>query len=667
MADLDYAKVTGRFALTVGDGADVDEDPDTIWCDQGTVLIQPLQTFTKVAGAATPFTAGHSVIECTIDTEGYLTYAGRRYVNVVDLTSDKVNPKIASGKATHLVTFKNVKASGTAVNFSDVYVRVTKDGANGDGENDLTIISPVVPGTAQAIYRGETGSSVAAMAIEGGDLVSTLSDGTELNAGPVPTGPGGSDAGVASYLDDEESATTSSLDARMAALTDLEGSAFRARQSASIGEQVDVETAARQTAVSGLQDQIDNWSTFGTLMGDWTATTYDAGDIVAHSGSTWGATTAAAASDEPGVAALWQELPATVDASARSDIADLETRAPANLPVPGVLVRWVTEDGVQVWPGDALEEDGGPSDVSVAMMRSRLDGFYEPLGGSAATYTQLVLDGDSMTQGGHGGVAPLTWGEVIDPQTDLDVVNLGRSGSTAAEIGMRASSVVPLVTIPDGTIPADTTPVAVTWTPPDGGRLSGTSTTDFTTTGTIRGVAATLTFDRSEQTWSLARTSAGTAIEVASPIAFVPDDSYPAEVHVLWAGRNDIPTGTAAAAFTSIRKTIDRYRDQGSAFIVVSVTNKTGEASGTANYDTLIELNTLIQEYAPREYADLRGRMIREGLALAGVSETAADTTAISEDRIPDSLMYDNTHFNENGRTAAAAIILDELQIRSLV
>jgi hypothetical protein len=199
--DLDYGKFTGRLALTVGDGGDGGDNPDTIWCDSGTVTIRPLTSFVKVTGGAGgPFTAGQSSYVCTIDANGYVTFNGKPYVWVVDLTSTKVNPVIGPNKATHQITFQGVSAQGVPVALESTYVRITKDGPNGDGVNDLTNLAPVAVAGAQPIFRGEPGTSIAAVSIDGGNLVLELSDGTVLNAGEVPPGPGGSNDAVAGYL-----------------------------------------------------------------------------------------------------------------------------------------------------------------------------------------------------------------------------------------------------------------------------------------------------------------------------------------------------------------------------------------------------------------------------------------------------------------------------------
>lgn len=151
-SDLDFVKVVGRFALTVGDSVDGGDNPDITWCDSGTIILEPLITYTKVVGAdPSPFTAGHSIITCELDAEGYLTYNGARYVWLVDLTSDKINPKIADAQATHRVIFQNVAAGELVVNFPTMLVRLEP------GENDLTVVAPVASTATESIIQGPAG------------------------------------------------------------------------------------------------------------------------------------------------------------------------------------------------------------------------------------------------------------------------------------------------------------------------------------------------------------------------------------------------------------------------------------------------------------------------------------------------------------------------------
>lgn len=212
MADLDYTTLVGRLALTVGDGEDIDDDPDTIWCDEGTVRLIPLISIAKVAGGTpVPWTGGKAVIDCEIDVEGYITYRGKRFVRLVDLTSEKINPHITDGRATHRVEFRDVKAQGTKVDFPTASIPIA-----GDTINDLTLLMPAPTGGGTPIIVGPRGTGVAGMLVESGDLIVELTDGETINAGELPVGPGGSDAGVAGYIATPGSATSESINAKIA-------------------------------------------------------------------------------------------------------------------------------------------------------------------------------------------------------------------------------------------------------------------------------------------------------------------------------------------------------------------------------------------------------------------------------------------------------------------
>ena len=194
MADLDYVKVVGRLGIVVRDTAgDADTDPDTIWCDEGQVLITPLITSVKVVDATpSPATLGRATIVANIDSEGYLSYNGVQHIGVEDLTSPKVNPSIGIGKSTHKIEFVGLAADGIPVELpSPQNLRFAADTANEDGECDITLLLPlpVSGGTSQIV--GPRGISVVEMHTENGELIYTLSDSTEGNAGALPVGPQG--------------------------------------------------------------------------------------------------------------------------------------------------------------------------------------------------------------------------------------------------------------------------------------------------------------------------------------------------------------------------------------------------------------------------------------------------------------------------------------------
>lgn len=168
MPDLDFVKVIGRLGLTVADAADADSDPEMLWCDSGEVWFTPLVTVTKVASAdPVPATLGQGVFRVPVDSNGYLTLNGQQYVYLVNLTSDKVNPSIGPDKATHNVEFKNLRASGNAVQFESFNARFAPDTIGPDGACDITLLSPVSKSGATPIIRGEKGDTGADSTVPG--------------------------------------------------------------------------------------------------------------------------------------------------------------------------------------------------------------------------------------------------------------------------------------------------------------------------------------------------------------------------------------------------------------------------------------------------------------------------------------------------------------------
>lgn len=214
MVDVPSVKVVGRFGMTAADGVDADDEPDVIWCDSGTVRLKPLNSYTKVAGGSpSPWTAGHSIIEVPLDSEGYLTWSGARYIRVLDLTSPAVNPVIPANKATHSVEFKNIKAGGTIVSFDSVNVRLAADTVDPlTGVCDLTKLMPVPTAGGTPITRGEAGRGIAALDVDGNALVATFTDGstveTDLPAALVET-----DAQVAAAISNPSSLAGGALNA----------------------------------------------------------------------------------------------------------------------------------------------------------------------------------------------------------------------------------------------------------------------------------------------------------------------------------------------------------------------------------------------------------------------------------------------------------------------
>lgn len=219
MADLDFVVLVGRLGLVVADGIDADNTADIIWCDSGTVTLTPSQNVTKIAGGSpSPWTGGQSAVSLAVDSEGYLTWAGKRYISFVDLTSSKVNPVIPTGKATHSVRYDKVKSGDMTVAFPNTTIRLAADQVKavdtqewadalglplGTMVCDLTKATPVPTASGTPIVvgpSGPAGTSVESLAVDAGSLTYTLSDGSTGTAGALPTGDAITDSTLSSLL-----------------------------------------------------------------------------------------------------------------------------------------------------------------------------------------------------------------------------------------------------------------------------------------------------------------------------------------------------------------------------------------------------------------------------------------------------------------------------------
>ncbi|WP_300680778.1 hypothetical protein [Nocardioides sp.] len=236
MADLDFIYVVGRFGLVVADGDDAGTDPDTVWCDAGTVNLTPLTTYAKVAGGSPiGWNSGHAVYPATLDNSGYLTRSGSRWIRVVDMTSDKVNPQIPAGKATHTVEYAGVKAAGTVVKYPSQDVRIAADTASpietaeeatalglpiGTLVCDLVKLLPVPTSSGTPIVQGPRGFGVEAASVDGQDLVLTLGSGAEVRT-ELPTSMVDSAAFVGEQIQTPGTPAEIALKANFAASTPL--------------------------------------------------------------------------------------------------------------------------------------------------------------------------------------------------------------------------------------------------------------------------------------------------------------------------------------------------------------------------------------------------------------------------------------------------------------
>ncbi|HEL4264835.1 TPA: hypothetical protein UM515_004589, partial [Stenotrophomonas maltophilia] len=164
---------------------------------------------------------------------------------------------------------------------------------------------------------------------------------------------------------------------------------------------------------------------------------------------------------------------------------------------------------------------------------------------------------------GGGTTIPMILGGLLGKT----VVNYAVSGSTAAEIGIRAGGVVPILAVIDGAIPADTSQITVTWDVQ--GPFSGAGQPVRTYIGTVQGIPCQLSHNPADGSLLLNRLSGGTAVPLPPTVVFAPAEQYGrGYTHLLFGGRNNEPKSTALAPLTA---SVEWYEKMGDDYLLVSV------------------------------------------------------------------------------------------------
>lgn len=256
---------------------------------------------------------------------------------------------------------------------------------------------------------------------------------------------------------------------------------------------------------------------------------------------------------------------------------------------------------------------------------------------SSATQSKIATWADSMG-GDQGNLGVALWSG-LGTALGVESYNGTFPGFTSSEVAGSHGGLPLYVTITgNNTIPAGTGQVACTVQPTN----SFAATNWINYTGTLAGIKGVLNHNGSTNTYTFQRSTAGTAKVISPETPFIADtDQRPSWVHVIRLGRNNNNGNVGADAATIVRDVLaitkriphDRY-------LVLPIYN--GTTFATAN-------TQLADRFGPNYY-DLRGWLSRNGLAVAGVTPTAGDTTAMGTGDVPPSLMLDAVHMNALGR-----------------
>jgi lysophospholipase L1-like esterase len=265
--------------------------------------------------------------------------------------------------------------------------------------------------------------------------------------------------------------------------------------------------------------------------------------------------------------------------------------------------------------------------------------------------------GDSLTRGvGVGSSYSKAFPYVLYGLLDgREVINCGVGGENTIDIASRQGG-LPNIVKPF-TIPANTSKVEVKLTNIYGGStgilLQGGSALDPTTGQyvmtaqinpcSINGVEGTLTYENGKYYFS--RFENGESVIVSRPTTLITYamKSMRDNINIIWLGTNG-GFSTSAELIEYIEAMIDYMTPINKKYIVFGIHHLVSTVTET--FETIEKNMTL---HFGRHYINQRKYMIEYGLSDAGITPTVEDTTAISQGKIPPSLLYDDAHYNDKG------------------
>ena len=275
--------------------------------------------------------------------------------------------------------------------------------------------------------------------------------------------------------------------------------------------------------------------------------------------------------------------------------------------------------------------------------------------------------GDSLTRGvGVGDSYSKAFPYVLYGLLDgREVINCGVGGENTINIASRQGG-LPNIVKPF-TIPTNASKVEIELTNIYGGStgilLQGGSALDPTTGKyvmtaqinpcSINGVEGTLTYENGKYYFS--RSENGESVIVSRPTSLITHamKSMRDNINIIWIGTNGGFT-TSTELIECIEAMIDYMSPINKKYIVIGIHHLVSTVTET--FET-IEKNMAM--HFGRRYINQRKYVVEYGLSDAGITPTAEDTTAISQGKIPPSLLYDNVHYNDKGYNIIANLVVE--------
>lgn len=251
----------------------------------------------------------------------------------------------------------------------------------------------------------------------------------------------------------------------------------------------------------------------------------------------------------------------------------------------------------------------------------------------------------------------------LAPMLGVSVVNQGVSGQGAADVLTRIGLLRPQVTLANNLIPTSGKVVVTAIDPVVGWRVGGTGS--FAFTGSINGVEGSLSHDMQANAWTFERSSSGVEVSVSPRTEFIRKESLTTPLNrlVLGTGRNNVTDGSLPVVRDLLRLGVENIRTQVKKYLIWGVINGTDEPKNSARYKAIVAFNSGLSADHGEFFYDVRRDFIDKGLTIAGITPTSQDTTNITNDCPPSSLMADNIHPNAAGYKVLATLLAEKLLV----
>lgn len=278
---------------------------------------------------------------------------------------------------------------------------------------------------------------------------------------------------------------------------------------------------------------------------------------------------------------------------------------------------------------------------------------FTSLAESSADYSgEISFWGDSLTMGAED-INGVTISNIVARLSGRTCYNWGVGGEKMRTIAGRQGG-YPMLVNPC-TIPASGG-VAVTLKSCDDGEVAPllqVPTRSGINPCSINGIIGTLSYATGVYTFT--RTTAGDSSVIAKPTALITNASKEnvKDINVIWIGANDGYDVDVDDLIGIIKSMIDYSKHRKKEYIVVGLS--TGWTENRAVVD-----KRMLNEFG-RRFINIRKYLVDYGLADAGISPTAQDTTDISTGVVPTSLRVDGVHFTEAGYTVIGTQIYNRL------